>query len=58
METNITLIALGYLLARIGMLLTFAYIVYRVLRPRREAIRIDDSSHYATERARADLTRR
>ncbi len=58
METNITLIALGYLLARLGMLLTFGYIVYRVLRRRNAAIRVDHRSHYALERARASLTRR
>ncbi len=58
METNITLIALGYLLARIGMLLTFAYIVYRVLRRPSAGIRTDERSRYAFERARASLTRR
>ncbi len=58
METNITLIALGYLLARLGMLLTFVYIVYRVLRRPSADIRTDDRSQYAFERARASLTRR
>jgi len=58
MDTNITLIALGYVAARLGMLITFAYIVYRVLRHKPSPVTIDDRSRYAVERSRATRLQR
>ena len=53
METNIALMASGYLLVRLGVLAAFGYLVYRVLRgsPKRVPVRI--RSHYARERLQA-----
>lgn len=38
MDTNIALIASGYLLTRIGIFAAFAYFVYRVLRSKSNAM--------------------
>lgn len=53
METDIALMASGYLLARLGVLAAFGYLVYRVLRgsPKRAPVRIQ--SNYARERLQA-----
>lgn len=53
MENDIALMASGYLLARIGVLVAFGYLIYRVLRgsQRRAPVRIQ--SNYANERLHA-----
>ena len=53
METNIALMASGYLLARIGVLIAFGYLVYRVLRPAPSKVRVEARSNYARERFEA-----
>lgn len=53
METNIALMASGYLLARIGVLVAFGYLVYRVLRPTPSRVRVEAQSNYARERYEA-----
>lgn len=50
METDIALMASGYLLTRIGVLAAFAYLIYRVLRPAPRKLRIKSQSNYARER--------
>ena len=51
MENDIALMATGYLFARIGILVAFAYLVYRVLRPAPRKVRIRSESQYARERS-------
>ena len=51
MENDIALMASGYLLARIGALVAFGYLIYRVLRPVPSKVRIRSQSDYARERA-------
>lgn len=53
MDTNIALIASGYLLTRIGVLIAFGYIIYRVLRPSPRTARVELRSNYARERYEA-----
>ena len=53
MDTNIALMASGYLLARIGVLIAFGYLVYRVLRPAPSRVRVETQSNYARERYQA-----
>ena len=53
MDTNIALMATGYLLTRIGVLIAFGYIVYRVLRPSPSTARVESRSNYARERYEA-----
>ena len=53
METNIALMASGYLLARIGVLIAFGYLIYRVLRPTPSRVRVESQSNYARERFEA-----
>ena len=53
METNIALMASGYLLARIGVLIAFGYLVYRVLRTAPSRVRVESQSNYARERYEA-----
>lgn len=53
METNIALMASGYLLARIGVLIAFGYIIYRVLRPAPSRVRVESQRNYARERFEA-----
>ena len=53
MENDIALMASGYLLARIGILAAFAYLIYRVLRPEPKKVRIQSQSEYARERYNA-----
>ena len=53
MENDIALMASGYLLARIGILAAFAYLIYRVLRPAPKKVRIQSQSEYARERYNA-----
>ena len=50
MENDIALVASGYLLARIGVLVAFGYLIYRILRgsPKRAPVTIQ--SNYARER--------
>ena len=50
MESNIALMASGYLLARIGVLVAFGFLIYRVLRPTPSKARIQSQSEYARER--------
>ena len=40
MENDIALMASGYVLARIGVLAAFAYMIYRVLRPQPRRARV------------------
>ncbi|UCH39120.1 MAG: hypothetical protein JSU67_13255 [Gammaproteobacteria bacterium] len=53
MENDIALMATGYLLARIGVLLAFGYLIYRVLRPTSRRVRVQAQSQYARERSNA-----
>lgn len=53
MDTNIALIASGYLLTRIGVLIAFGYIIYRVLRPSPSTARVESQRNYARERYEA-----
>lgn len=53
MDTNIALIASGYVLTRIGVLIAFGYIIYRVLRPTPSTVRVEIRSSYARERFEA-----
>ena len=53
MENEIGLIAAGYLFTRIGVLIAFGYLCYRVLRPAPGMVRIETHSEYATERFKA-----
>ena len=53
MENSIALMASGYLFARIGVLIAFGYLVYRVLQPSPRKVRIPTQSVYAKERSRA-----
>ena len=50
MENDIALMASGYVLARIGVLVAFGYLIYRVLRPAPSRVRIESQSEYARER--------
>ncbi len=50
MENDIALIAIGYVLTRVGVLVAFGYLVYRVLNRKPANIRIQSQSNYATER--------
>lgn len=53
MENDIALMASGYLFARIGVLVAFGYLVYRVVRPAPSRVRARSHSHYARERLNA-----
>jgi hypothetical protein len=55
MENDIALIAAGYLLTRIGVLVAFGYLCYRVLRPAPGKVRIKAHSEHTTERSNATL---
>ena len=50
MENDIAFIATGYVLARIGILVTFAYLIYRVLSRKPSRVRVKSQRHYAIER--------
>ena len=51
MENDFTLVATGYIVARIALLAAFGWVFYLVLRPRRRKIRVEDqTSRYALER--------
>ena len=50
MENDIALIAIGYVLTRVGVLAAFGYLVYRVLSRKPASARIQSQSNYATER--------
>ncbi len=52
MENDIAMIASGYLLARLGALAAFGYLVYRILRPSASKLRVPSQSNYARERSR------
>lgn len=51
MENDIALMASGYVLARIGVLAAFGYMIYRVLRPQPRRARVRSQSDYARERS-------
>ena len=55
MENDIALIALGYLLTRIGVLVAFGYLAYRVLRPAPAKVRIKSNREFS--RAGSGLAR-
>ena len=46
MENDIALIAVGYLLTRIGVLVAIGYLVYRVSRPAPARARIESSREF------------
>jgi hypothetical protein len=52
MENDIALIASGYLLARVGLLAGFGYLVYRILRRSPARMRVPSQSSYAIQRSR------
>jgi hypothetical protein len=47
MENDIALIAAGYLLTRIGVLVAIGYLAYRVLRPAPAEIRIESNPEFS-----------
>jgi len=53
MENDLAFIAAGYLLTRIGVLIAFGYLCYRVLRPAPDKVRIETHSEYASQRSSA-----
>ena len=53
MENDIAFMAAGYVLARIGILVAFGYLVYRIVRPEPARVRINSKS----SAARADFGR-
>lgn len=53
METDIALMASGYLLTRLGVLAAFGYLTYRVLRPKPAKARVRSQGNYAQERFNA-----
>ena len=53
MENDIALMVSGYLLARLGLLAVFGYLIYRVLRPTPSKAPAQTQSNYATERLSA-----
>ena len=55
MENDIALIAAGYVLTRIGVLVAFGYLAYRILRPAPARARIESSREFL--RADSGLTR-
>ena len=55
MENDIALIAAGYVLSRIGVLVAFGYLGYRILRPTPAKVRINSNREFS--RAGSDLTR-
>jgi uncharacterized membrane protein YebE (DUF533 family) len=51
MENDIALVAAGYVLARIGVIAAFGYLIYRVLQPSQDKkVRVRSRSNYASER--------
>lgn len=53
MENDIALMASGYLLARLGILAAFGYLIYRALRPAPSKVRVQSRNTYARERYNA-----
>ena len=53
MENEIALIAAGFFVARIAVIVAFGYLFYRVLRAEPRPIRARVQSRYARERAEA-----
>ncbi len=50
MENDIAMIAAGYVLARIGIIAAFGYLIYRVMRSGPTRIPVNTQSDYARER--------
>ena len=52
MENDIALVAIGYLLSRIGILAAFGYLFYRILKSKIKParVRVKSQSSYAKER--------
>ena len=50
METDIAMIATGYVLARIGIIAAFGYLIYRVMRFGSAKVPVKTQSNYARER--------
>ena len=50
METDIAMIAAGYVLARIGIIAAFGYLIYRVMRSGPTRVPVKTQSNYARER--------
>ena len=50
METDIAMIATGYVLARIGIIAAIGYLFYRVMRSELAKIPLQSQSNYARER--------
>lgn len=50
---DIALMASGYLLTRLGLLVAFGYLFYRILRPAPGKDRVHSQSEYARERSNA-----
>lgn len=53
MENDIALMASGYLLLRLGILVAFGYLVYRALRRSPKKVYVESQSDYANQRLRA-----
>ena len=51
METDISTMAAGYVLLRLGVIAAFAYLIYRVVRPEPAKQPIRVHSNYANERS-------
>ena len=58
MENEITLITLGFLFVRIGILITFAFVFYRILSYVPQPAPVQTQSQYARERSDAALLER
>lgn len=50
METDIAMIATGYVLARIAFIAAIGYVIYRVLRREPARVPLRSQSYYARER--------
>ena len=57
-ESDIALVASGYVALRVGVLALFAYAIYRVVRPSPKSVPIASQSRFARERANATRSRR
>lgn len=51
MENDIALIASGYVLARIGVIAAFGYLIYRVLRTEPKRVPVRSQGYQTRERA-------
>ena len=58
MQSELAMMVSGYVLGRIAFLAVFAYLVYRVLRPRPQRARVRSQGRSARERLDVNRSRR